>query len=103
MVCGLSGAECLGKEDLTLALAWLDYALTAASREKPDAFGVRLRLLRAQTLDALGRRGEAVAEYGKVLAPPDFDFARARAAECASTPCGRDEILRRLRAMSKEE
>ena len=103
LVCGLSGADCLGKADSEAALAWFDRAIEGAAKEKPDGFLTLLRLFRGQLLDALGRRDEAVAEYRKVPALPDVGFARKRAAACLSAPCGRDEILARLRAWSKGE
>ena len=102
LVCGLSGSDCLNKSDAGKALPWFDEALAAAGKEKPDGYHAVLRLSRGQLLDILGRRDEAEAEYRQVAALPDFDSSRALAAECASSPCGRDEVLRRLRAWSKE-
>jgi tetratricopeptide (TPR) repeat protein len=103
LVCGLSGPVCLKKDDAAQALRWFDHALAATAAEKPDGLRALLHLFRGQLLDVLDRREEAVAEYRRVETLPDFDSARARAAECASAPCGRDEILRRLRAWSKVE
>jgi tetratricopeptide (TPR) repeat protein len=103
LVCGLSGSDCLDKNDAAKALPWFDHALEASAKDDPDGMNALLHLFRGQLLDVLGRRDEAVAEYRRVQALPDFDASRARAAECQSAPCGRDEVLRRLRALSKTE
>lgn len=103
LICGLSGANCLAREDAERALAWFDHALEATSREKPDAFRGLLRLFRGHLLEVLDRRDEALVEYQKALALPDFDFVHARAAACRAEPCGRDELLRTLREMSRDE
>ena len=103
LVCGLSGPDCLGNGDAEKALPWFDYALAAAAKEKPDGLQALLHLLRGQLLDVLDRRDEAVAEYKQAEALPDFDSSRERAAACASAPCRRDEVLRHLRSLSKEE
>lgn len=103
LVCGLSGADCLATPDAERALRWFDHALEATAKEKPSGFQTLLRLFRGQLLDVLGRRDEAVAEYRKALALPDVDFAHSRAAACVGAPCGREETLRALRALSKGE
>lgn len=103
LVCGLSGADCLSKGDADLALTWFDRAIDATSAETPTGFHTLLHLFRGQLLDAVGRRDEAVAEYRRALALPEFDYAHERAFACQSAPCGRAEILRRLRAMSRIE
>lgn len=102
LVCGLSGSDCLAKEDAELALTWFDHAIESTAKDKPDAFRGLLHLFRGQLLDSLGRREEALAEYRKTLAFPEFDFTRHRAAECTAKACDRQEILTRLRDMSKE-
>ena len=101
LVCGLSGPSCLDKNDSSKALAWFDHAIGTALKGAPDGMKVLLHLFRGQLLDVLGRRDEAVAEYGRVEALPDFDSSRERASKCLSAPCGRDEVLGHLRALSK--
>jgi tetratricopeptide (TPR) repeat protein len=101
LVCGLSGADCLAKEDAERAVRWFDHAIEATSKEKPSGFQALVRLFRGQLLDSLGRRDEAVADYSKALALPEMDFTRRRAAECLAAPCGRLEVLGRLRALSQ--
>lgn len=103
LVCGLSGSDCLSKKDMEQALTWLDYGLTATAREKPDVFSAHLRLLRAKTLDALGRREEAVRDYEASKFLPPIDDSREVARACLASACGREALLQRLRAMSKEE
>lgn len=103
LVCGLSGADCLNKEDAERALAWFDHAVETTAREKPTGFHALLRLDRASLLDVLERREEAVADYKKTLLLPDFDGSRARAKACLASPCGREEQLARLRLLSKSE
>jgi tetratricopeptide (TPR) repeat protein len=103
LVCGLSGADCLAKPDAEAALAWFDHALETTAREKPAAFHALLHLFRGQLLDSVGRRDEAAAEYRRTLALPDVDFAHRRAEECLSSPCPREEILAKLRSLSKGE
>ena len=103
LVCGLSGADCLVKADAETALAWFDHALASSAKEKPSGFQALLHLFRGQLLDVVGRRDEAVAEYRKTLTLPDVDFARKRAAACLTAPCRREEVLGRLRALSKGE
>ena len=103
LVCGLSGPACLDKDAAAQALPWFDHAIEADAQEKPGGFRALLHLFRGQLLDVLDRRDEAVAEYRRVKTLPDFDSSRARAGECAAAPCGRAEILRRLRALSKGE
>jgi tetratricopeptide (TPR) repeat protein len=102
LVCGLSGEDCLGDRDMNLALAWLDRALTEAGSGKQDALTARLTALRGHALDILGRRDEALDAYrslDKLPATPDVrDGARA----CLDSPCTRDVMMARLRAMSKE-
>ena len=102
LVCGLSGSVCLDKEAVAQALPWFDHALEIVSKDKPDGMSALLHVFRGQLLDVLGRRDEAVAEYNQAEALPDFDSSRAWAAECSSAPCGRAEVLKRLRAWSKE-
>ena len=103
LVCGLSGSDCLAKPDAERALAWFDHALETTAKERPSGFHSVLHLFRGQLLDSVGRRDEAVAEYRRTLTLPDLDFTRARAAACLASPCGREEILLRLRELSKEE
>ncbi len=102
LVCGLSGPDCLGKDDMERAVAWLDHALDSTSKEKPDGFRALLHLLRGQALDALGRRDDAAKEYQKVEFLPPVGESRDVARACLAAPCDRDAILKRLRAMSKE-
>ena len=103
LVCGLSGADCLSKADMERTLVWLDHALDATSKEKPDTFKTLLRLLRGQALDVLGRREEAVKDYQKVEFLPPIGETREIARACLASPCGRDAVLKRLRAMSKTD
>ncbi|MDD5304323.1 MAG: hypothetical protein PHS14_14590 [Elusimicrobia bacterium] len=103
LVCGLSGADCLAKADMERTLVWLDHALDSTSKDKPDSFRTLLRLLRGQTLDVLGRRDEAVKDYQKVDFLPPLGDSREIARGCLAAPCGREAVLDRLRAMSKED
>jgi tetratricopeptide (TPR) repeat protein len=108
LACGLSGADCLEKKDMERTLAWLDHALDATSKEpadgkKPDTFKTLLRLLRGQALDVLGRRDEAVKEYQKAEFLPPLGDSREIARACLASPCTREAVLVRLRAMSKDE
>jgi tetratricopeptide (TPR) repeat protein len=103
LVCGLSGSDCLAAGDAQGALAWLNDALMSEDGKRPDGFQALLRLLRAQTLEDLGRRDEALPEYRKVLTLPEFDFTRDRASECLSAPCGRETQLRWLKAMAENK
>ncbi len=103
VVCGLSGADCLAREDLELSLRWLDHALEADAKEKPGAFRTFLHLLRGVTLDLLGRRVEAVKEFQRAEYLPPLGDSREIARACLAEPCVRDSVLRRLRAMSKED
>lgn len=102
LVCGLSGPDCLARPDVERGLAWIDHALAATSGEKVDGFQTLLRLFRGNALDVLNRREEAVAEYKRCLELPPFDFVHERAHACLAAPCGRYEIIGRLRALSKE-
>ncbi|MBI5245821.1 MAG: hypothetical protein HY923_01470 [Elusimicrobia bacterium] len=112
LVCGLSGPDCLSKSDMERTLVWLDRALEETSKEakpgpkpgaKPDGFRTLLRLLRGQALDTLGRRDEAAKEYQKVEFMPPLGESREIARACLAAPCDRDAVLKRLRAMSKDE
>lgn len=103
LVCGLSGPDCLARPEMERTLVWLDHALEATAKEKPDTFRTLLRLIRGQTLDVLGRRDAAVADYQKVEFLPPLGESRDIARACLSSPCGREAVLARLRAMSKEE
>lgn len=102
LVCGLAGKDCLAAADASAALGWFDRAVAATAEEKPTGYHTLLHLFRGELLDVLGRRDEAVAEYRKTLALPEFSYAHERAFACRSTPCGRAAVLRLLRAMSKE-
>ncbi|MEK7232721.1 MAG: hypothetical protein AAB268_02810 [Elusimicrobiota bacterium] len=101
LVCGLSGADCLAKADMERTLVWIDHALDATSKEKPDSFKTLIRLLRGQALDVLGRRDEAVKEYQNVEFLPPLDDSREIARTCLAVPCDRNAVLKRLREMSK--
>ncbi len=108
LVCGLSGADCLAKGDMERTLTWLDHALDSTSKDsaagpKPDGFQTMLHFLRGQTLDILGRRDDAVAEYKKVEALPALGETKEIARACLEAPCDRAATLKRLRAMSKED
>jgi tetratricopeptide (TPR) repeat protein len=103
LACGLSGADCLSKADIELALTWFDRAAESTAKEKPTGFHALVRLFRAELLDAAGRREEAVADYRKTLVLPDFDGSRERARACLAAPCGRKEQLERLRRLSQAE
>lgn len=112
LVCGLAGPRCLAPGDLETALAWLERALGAemvlakAPRGKtppPSSFELHLRLLRAQVLDGLERRGQAEAEYRRLLRLPAFGDSRERAAACLAEPCTRESLLKRLQELSREE
>ena len=101
LVCGLSGADCLGDDDARAALAWFDRALAATAKEKPDAFQTMLHLMRGHLLDVLGRREDAVAEFERLAALPAADFSRARASDCLESACDRADTLRFLRALAQ--
>jgi tetratricopeptide (TPR) repeat protein len=103
LACGLSGADCLDKKDMERTLVWLDHALDATAKEKPDGFKTLLRLLRGQALDVLGRRDEAVKEYQKAEFLPALGDSREIARACLAQPCDRAAVLKRLRAWSKED
>ncbi len=103
LVCGLSGPDCLARPEMERTLVWLDHALEATAKDKPDTFRSLLRLLRGQTLDVLGRRDAAVADYQKVEFLPPIGESREIARACLAAPCGREAVLARLRAMSKED
>ena len=103
LVCGLSGADCLGKRDLNGAVAFLDAAVAADAKDKPSQYRAFLKLNRALVLDALGRRDEAVKDFQKVEFLPAFDDSKALARSCLAKPCDRETALKRLRDLSKEE
>ncbi|MBI4059981.1 MAG: hypothetical protein HY403_00980 [Elusimicrobia bacterium] len=103
LVCGLSGPDCLAAEDVARAIAWLDLALEATAKERPDGFKTGLRLLRGLALDISGRRDDAVAEYQTVEFLPPLGQSREIARACLAAPCGREAVLKRLREMSKED
>jgi|CXWL01.1.fsa_nt_gi tetratricopeptide (TPR) repeat protein len=108
LVCGLTGPDCLAKDDVQRTLAWLDHALEDTAKDKkkpgkkPETFRSHLRLMRAAALDVLGRREEAVADYQKVLSLPPIGDLREIARACLAAPCGKDELLKRLRDWSRE-
>ena len=103
VVCGQSGPDCLSESDMERTLVWLDHALDSTSKEKPDTFSTHLRLLRAYALDALGRREEAVKDYQRAEHLPPLGDSRESARACLAEPCSRQALLKRLRAMSKED
>lgn len=103
VVCGLSGPDCLAEADMERAIVWLGYALERTSKEKPDSFKTLLHLLRGQALDILKRRDGAVREYQKVEFLPPLGDSREIARACLAAPCGREAVLKRLRAMSTED
>ena len=108
LACGLSGPDCLGKADMDRTLAWLDHAVDSASKDpvtgaKGDTFKTLLRLLRGMTLDILGRRDAAVADYQTVEHLPPLGDSREVARACLASPCGRESVLARLKGMSKDD
>ena len=108
LACGLSGPDCLNETELGGALGWLELALADDAKAqkagmKPSSYAAFLRILRAQALDAVGRREEAAEEYKRVQKLPPFDDSRERARYCLASPCTRQEILARLRSLSKGE
>lgn len=103
LVCGLSGADCLAREDVELTLGWIDHAIESDAQGKPGAFRTFLHLMRGLTLDLLGRRDEAVKEFQRTEFLPPLGDSREIARACLAEPCGRESVLKRLRAMSKED
>ncbi|MCM2303187.1 MAG: hypothetical protein NDJ72_00675 [Elusimicrobia bacterium] len=103
LACGLSGDACLAKEDLERTLAWLDHAIEADAKAKPGVFRTFTHLLRGITLDLLDRRDEAVKEFQRTEFLPPLGDSREIARACLAEPCGREAVLKRLRAMSKED
>ncbi|MFI5363031.1 MAG: tetratricopeptide repeat protein [Elusimicrobiota bacterium] len=103
LICGLSGSDCLDRNAAAAALPWFDRAIETSGEADaaPDGYHALLHLFRGQLLDLLSRRDEAVADYRKTESLADFDSSAARASACESSPCGRDQILRLLRALSK--
>lgn len=99
LACGLSAENCLSPADARSAVSWLDRALAGGVAAGESA--TLLHVSRGLLLDVLERRDEAVADYQRALALPDFDVAHALAAACSSAPCGRAELLARLRAMAR--
>lgn len=102
LICGLSGADCLNKEDMERSLEWLDHALDEAGKADPSGFVTILRTFRGHALGTLGRRAEAEKEYRLALASPDFDDLHAQARACLETPCDRGMLLEALRLRSQE-
>ncbi len=103
VVCGLSGPDCLAATDMERTVVWLDRALHETSKEKPDSFKTLLYLLRGQALDISRRRDDAIADYQQVMILPPLGESREIAHACLATPCGREAVLKRLRAMSQED
>lgn len=78
------------------ALAILDRCVEGEPlRERGTA--VYCRLFRAQTLDLLGRREEAKAEYRRVKKLPDFLGSRKRAKKGLKSPATYESAVERLR------
>ncbi len=102
LLCGLSGPDCLAPENVESALRWLDDALASTASQKPDSFMTMLKIVRAQTLDLLGRRDAAIEEYRQVEFLPPLGDSLEIARACLLAPCTRQVVLKRLRAMSKE-
>ena len=82
-------------------LSWSEHALDASSKENPGPYHTWLRMLRAHSLDLLGRRDDAAKEYQHIGFLPDFDGARERARGCLAEPCDRKVLLKLLRERSK--
>jgi hypothetical protein len=108
LACGLADGSCLGPVQAAASRAWLTAALAAAP-PPPAAAGddlaylSLLHLYRGYMEDALGRRQEALADYGWALAQPDFWDVHARAQRCSAAPCPPREVLSYLRALSRQE
>jgi len=103
LACGLSGPDCLARADMERTLVWLDHALEATAKEKSDTFKTLLRLLRGMTLDILGRRDAAIADYHNVERLPALGDSREMARACLASPCGRESVLAQLKIMSKDD
>jgi tetratricopeptide (TPR) repeat protein len=103
LFCGLTAPHCLDRQAAQSSLDWLDKALSAPETKKRDHWRALLRLLRGQALDILERRQEAMLEYKRVLASPDFAKLRQRAGRCLLDPCLADETLDYLRSLSKAD
>ncbi len=104
LICGLAvDGNCLSKRRRARGRSRGSTTRWRAAKEKPDGFLSVLHLFRGQLLDVIGRRDEAVAEYKKTLAPARGGLHARAASQCLEAPCGRGEILSRLRALSKEE
>lgn len=103
LACGLSGADCLAREDMERALVWFDHAIDSTGKEKPGTFRTLLHLLRGVTLDVLGRRDEAAKDYQRAEFLPPIGESRELARACLAEPCGRVAVLKRLKEMSKED
>lgn len=102
LACGLAGDQCLGRAHAAGLREWLTAAIEAEP-SKPTPYLTLLRLYRGWTAEALGRSADAEADYAWVVKHPDFAGARARAQACLDDGCAPNQVLLRLRELSRGE
>jgi hypothetical protein len=97
--CGLYGDRCLSTGGVRAAREWFSKALEREAGRAPTFWSCVLHFYRGVCLDLLGEREGAKADYEAALAGPGGEAAPL-ARHCLETACGRDEVLRELKAMS---
>ncbi len=97
-ICGLYGADCMTKANLSEAVRWLTTAGVAAEAEEATPeWTAYLYFYRGITKDILGRRNSAKVDYGRAGDLPDFMGTRNWARFCRVRPCGRKDAVRFMR------
>lgn len=104
-ICGLAAAACFDRSNLEGAARWLTKALDASAVEGEEAgqnWTAVLRLYRGLTLDILGKRREAQADYGEAVNLPDFGGTRVWGSFCWHRPCNTIDALALLKGRAPD-
>lgn len=99
LFCGQVGAQCLDQTFTSAFVRWLDRALSESSSSR---WASLLYLYRGVARDVLGQRVDAVHDYSKAVAAPDFPPAHEFARRCLGSACDREETLRMLRELARK-
>ncbi|MEE8425392.1 MAG: hypothetical protein V3S11_06165 [Elusimicrobiota bacterium] len=104
-ICGLAAAGCFDRSNLEGAARWITKALDASETEGEEVgqdWLAMLHLYRGLTLDILGKRSEAQADYGEAANLPDFGGTRVWGSFCWHRPCNTIDALALLKGRAPD-
>ncbi|PCI36572.1 MAG: hypothetical protein COB53_09040 [Elusimicrobia bacterium] len=94
-ICGQFGPDCLDRNYLQAADAWLNESLPL--EKDPSEYKALLTLYRGVVRDLLGKRREAIADYNALVKLPEIVSSRAWGKRCSVKACKKKDAIRLLR------